>query len=115
MKNLFWTRLDELIESSEIVIDRPKGTRHPRYPDLVFPLDYGYLKGTTGGDGDGIDVWLGTAGHRQLTAIAGTVDMKKRDAEIKLIIGCTGEEIGIIEKCHSGKYMSCIIIRRKSA
>jgi inorganic pyrophosphatase len=112
MEESFWLRLDELIKSSEMVIDRPKGTRHPGYPDLIFPLDYGYLKGTTGGDGNGIDIWQGTAGHRKLTAIACTVDIKKKDTEIKLIIGCTDEEIGIIEKCHSGLYMSCIIIRR---
>jgi len=115
MDTLFWSRLDELIKSSEIVIDRPKGTRHPRYPDLIFPLDYGYLKGTTGGDGDGIDVWRGAAGHRKLTAIACTVDMKKKDAEIKLIIGCTDEEISIIEKFLNGFYMSAIIIRRERA
>ena len=114
MKTLFWSRLDRLIASSEIVIDRPKGTSHPRYPALIFPLDYGYLKGTTAMDGGGIDLWLGTAGHRRLTAIACTVDMLKKDAEIKLIIGCTEEEIGVIEKCHSGQYMSCIIIRREA-
>jgi inorganic pyrophosphatase len=113
MKALFWTRLDELIKSSEIVIDRPKGTPHPKYPDLIFPLDYGYLKNTTGGDGDGIDIWMGTAPHRKLTAIGCTVDMKKKDAEIKLIVGCTEAEIGIIEKFHNGLYMSCIIIRRE--
>ena len=113
MRRDFWTKLDGLIASSDIFIDRPKGTKHPKYPDLIFPLDYGYMEGTTGGDGDGIDVWLGTAGHRQLTAIACTVDMKKKDAEIKLIIGCTEAEIVIIEKCHSGRYMSCIIIRRE--
>jgi inorganic pyrophosphatase len=113
METQFWSRLDELLKTSEIVIDRPKGTRHPGYPDLIFPLDYGYLKGTTGGDGDGIDIWRGTAGHRKLTAIGCTVDMKKKDAEIKLIIGCTEEEIGIIEKFHNGFYMSAIIIRRE--
>ena len=82
MKTELWSRLDELIRTSEIVIDRPKGTAHPRYLELIFPLDYGYLKGTSGGDGDGIDVWMGTAEHRDLTAITSTVDMKKRDAEI---------------------------------
>jgi inorganic pyrophosphatase len=112
MDTLFWTRLDELIESSKIVIDRPRGTAHPGYPDLIFPLDDGYLEGTTGGDGDGIDIWMGTAEHRRLTAIACTVDMKKKDAEIKLIIGCTDEEIGVIEGCHNGFYMSGIIIKR---
>lgn len=114
MKTLFWTRLDELIKSSEIVIDRPKGTPHPRYPDLIFPLDYGYLKGTTGGDGDGIDVWMGTAPNRKLTAIGCTVDMKKRDAEIKLLIGCTEAEIAIVEKCHNNLDISGIIIRRET-
>jgi inorganic pyrophosphatase len=112
MDSKFWLRLDKLIESSEIVVDRPKGKAHPRYPDLIFPLDYGYLEGTVGGDGHGIDVWLGTAKHRRLTAIACTVDMFKKDAEIKLIIGCTEKEIGIIEKCHTNQYMSCIIVRR---
>jgi inorganic pyrophosphatase len=108
----FWTRFDDLIKTSEIVFDRPKGTPHPGYPDLIFPLDYGYLKGVKGGDGDGIDIWRGTAKPQKLTAVVCTLDMKKRDAEYKLIIGCTEEEIGIIEKFHSGRHMSCIIIRR---
>ena len=112
MEKLFWSRLDELIASSKIVIDRPKGTAHPRYPDLVFPLDYGYLEGTSGGDGNEIDVWVGTAEHRHLTAIACTVDMNKRDTEIKLIIGCTDEEIGTIESLHNSMFQSAIIIRR---
>ena len=114
MSNDFWKRLDELIATSDIVIDRPKGTAHPRYPDLIFPLDYGYLEGTTGGDGNGIDVWSGTADHRELTAIACTVDMLKKDSEIKLIIGCTQVEIAVIEDFHNGYYMSAIIIRREN-
>ena len=115
MSEGFWDRLDDLIISSEIVIDRPKGTRHPKAPDLVFPVDYGYLKDTVGGDGNEIDVWLGTEGHRQLTAIACTVDTLKRDTEVKLIIGCTEEEFSLIEDFHNNKYMSDIIIRRDIA
>jgi inorganic pyrophosphatase len=41
-----------------------------------------------------------------------TVDIKKKDSEIKLLIGCTEEEIGIIEKFYDGKYMSAILVRR---
>jgi inorganic pyrophosphatase len=114
MKTNFWSRLDQLIKSSEIVIDRPKGTAHPKYPDLIFPLDYGYLKDTCGGEGEEVDVWLGSEGHGQLTAIACTVDMKKKDAEIKLLIGCTDEEIAVIEDCHNSPHQSAIIIRRDS-
>ncbi|MCJ7606138.1 MAG: hypothetical protein MUO19_08945 [Dehalococcoidales bacterium] len=112
MNSELWTRLDTLLATSEVVLDRPKGTAHPGYPDLVFPLDYGYLEGTSGGDGQGIDVWQGSADHRDLTAIVCTVDMKKRDAEYKLIIGCTGEELGIIEEFHNGRYQAAIVIRR---
>ncbi len=115
MKTSFWSRLDELIAGSEIVIDRPKGKPHPKFPSRIFPLDYGYLKGTTTVDGGGIDLWLGTAKHRKLTAIGCTVDIMKKDAEIKLLIGCTDEEIKIIEKFHNGKYMSAIIIPRGAA
>jgi inorganic pyrophosphatase len=114
MDNQFWSRLDELIESSEIVIDRPRGSAHPTYKDMIFPLDYGCLEGTTAVDGNAIDIWMGSAGHRRLTAIACTVDIKKKDAEIKLIIGCTDEEIDIIEGCHNGPYQSGIIIRRNN-
>ncbi|OGO30825.1 MAG: inorganic pyrophosphatase [Chloroflexi bacterium RBG_16_56_11] len=113
MENLFWSRLDQLIASSEIIIDRPKGSRHPRYPDFTYPLDYGYLTGTTTVDGHGVDVWQGSVEHRRLTAIACTVDIEKKDAEIKLIIGCTEEDIGIIEDFHNGPFQSAIIIRRE--
>ena len=32
---VFWQRLDALLERSEIVIDRPKGSRHPRFQEIV--------------------------------------------------------------------------------
>lgn len=52
----FWQALDRLVAECETVIDRPKGTAHPRWPEFVYPLDYGYLRGTSSMDGGGIDV-----------------------------------------------------------
>lgn len=43
----FWTSLDELVSQSEIVIDRPKGTAQPKFPDFIYNVDYGYLKNTS--------------------------------------------------------------------
>ena len=74
----FWTALDELVSDSEIVIDRPKGTTHHKYPDLIYKVDYGYLKNTSSMDGDGIDVWVGTAGNK-VDAIMCIVDLMKKD------------------------------------
>ena len=108
----FWTRLDDLIQSSELVIDRPKGNTHPRYPELVYPLDYGYLKETSGGDGNEIDIWRGSMNGNRLVAIACTVDTIKRDAEVKLLIDCTDDEIEIINRFHNNYHMSGIVIKR---
>jgi inorganic pyrophosphatase len=108
----FWSRLDNLLAIKEIYIDRPKGSAHPRFPDLIYPLDYGYLKNTSGGDGNEIDVWRGSNAGDKLAGIICTVDIIKNDAEIKLLVGCTDAEIEIIEKFHNVKQMSGIIVRR---
>ena len=84
----FWNALDDLIANSEIIIDRPKGTAHPKYPNFIYKVDYGYLKDTSSMDGAGIDVWVGS-GEKQVDAIMCTVDLIKKDSEIKILIGCT--------------------------
>lgn len=97
----FWLEMGNLIAADKIVIDRPKGARHPRYPELIYPLDYGYLENTTAGDGDGIDVWTGSLDRKTLTGILCTFDTIKRDAEIKLLIGCTQQDIQTIRNFNS--------------
>ena len=110
----FWVALDELVENSEIIIDRPKGTTHPKYPDFIYKVDYGYLKNTSSMDGDGIDVWVGSDTRRQLDAIMCIVDLTKRDSEIKILIGCTKEEKEIVYNTHNEtEFMKGILIKRK--
>ena len=41
-----------------VTIDRPMGTPHPEYPDMVYPVNYGYVNGVTGGDGEPQDVYV---------------------------------------------------------
>jgi len=97
----FWQGWMNVIETHKIILDRPKGSRHPRYPELIYPLDYGYIENTTASDGDGIDVWSGTLGNQLLTGILCTFDKIKRDAEIKLLIGCTTADIQLIQDFHN--------------
>lgn len=109
----FWEAIEQLVRHSEIIIDRPKGTAHPRYPDHIYQVDYGYLKNTASMDGAGIDVWVGTDDGRQLDAIMCVVDLLKKDSEIKLLIGCTEEEKRIIYRTHNEtQFMKGILIRR---
>ena len=94
----FWHEMTTLIAINPVIIDRSKGKPHPRHPKLIYPLDYGYLENTTAGDGDGIDVWMGSLDAKTLTGILCTFDKIKRDAEIKLLLGCTKEDIQTIQK-----------------
>ena len=110
--NDFWRALDSLVDNSEIVIDRPQGTAHPKYPDFIYKVDYGYLKNTSSMDGAGIDVWIGS-GEKKIDAIMCIVDLMKRDSEIKILIGCTEEEKQIVYQTHNEtEYMKGILIRR---
>lgn len=113
MNPAFWTLLDELVASSEVVIDRPKGGAHPRRPELIYPLDYGYLSGTTSGDGQGIDVWLGSSDRTQITSIVCTADLFKRDAELKLLLGCDqAEQQAIITFQNGYPSFECLLVPR---
>jgi len=108
----FWDALDKLVAGSEIVIDRPKGTAHPRYPEFIYRVDYGYLKDTSAMDGAGIDVWVGS-GEEKIDAIMCIVDLAKKDSEIKILIGCTEEEKAIIYETHNKTpFMKGVLLRR---
>ena len=109
----FWKAIDKLVSSGKIVIDRPKGSSHPRYPEIIYDLDYGYIENTTSMDGGGIDLWRGSLPDAECDAIICTVDLLKRDSEIKLLIGCTEEEKQIAYEFHNrSEFMKGILIRR---
>jgi inorganic pyrophosphatase len=111
----FWLKLDELAAASPVRVDRPKGSAHPRYPELIYPLDYGYLDGTTSGDGSGIDVWVGSLPGGRVTAIICCVDAEKRDAEIKILLGCTPAEAQTLLRFHNDGAQAAILLERPSS
>ena len=115
MGTSFWEHLDALLAASEIVIDRATGSTHPRFPEFVYPLDYGYLEGTDGGDGHGIDVWIGRRGDRALVGVLATVDLEKHDAEVKLLLGCTDAETEALLAVHNEGRQAATLVRRPDA
>jgi inorganic pyrophosphatase len=108
----FWQFLEQLIAGNALVIDRPKDSHHPRYPDIIYPLDYGYLDGTTSGDRARIDVWVGSSGNLVLSAVILTVDLRKRDSEIKILLGCNEADIHSILAFHNQHAMRAILVQR---
>ena len=110
----FWEAVDALVSSGKIAIDRPKGSFHPRFPSIKYEVDYGYIENTSSMDGGGIDVWLGSLADKQVNAIICTVDLMKKDSEIKLLIGCTEEETNTVYEFHNRtEFMKGILIRRE--
>jgi inorganic pyrophosphatase len=87
-----WETFDQLIGERGVVIDRPRGSAHPRYTKRIYPLNYGFIPDTIGGDGHPVDVFMGTA----TTGLVGTFithDSHKGDDELKLCWNVTPEEI----------------------
>lgn len=111
----FWLAVDAVVDSSEVVMDRPKGSRHPRFPSIVYPVDYGYLANTRSMDGGGIDVWVGSDPSRAVVAVICTVDLMKRDSEMKILLGCTPEETEKVDLfLNAGDLMKGLLIRRQT-
>ena len=75
-------------------IDRPIGSHHPDYPDLIYPINYGYVEGVIAKDNEEQDVYvLGT--DRPLGSFTGKVIAvyhRYNDVEDKWIVSIDGRD-----------------------
>jgi inorganic pyrophosphatase len=112
----FWNYLQQLVSNSKIVIDRPKGSHHPNFPDApAYPLDYGFLDGTFSMDGEGIDCFKGSFNNNAVTGVLCTVDIMKKDSEIKILIDCTKNEMNIAcEHLNKPDFFKAILIKKNN-
>ena len=42
----------------KVIIDRPLGTYHPKYKDLYYPINYGYIEKIIAPDGEEQDAYI---------------------------------------------------------
>lgn len=109
----FWQKLDTIFLSSKLEIDRPKNSCHYKYSNLIYPVDYGYLKDTTGSDMDPIDVFKGSNNTMQVQAAIISADILKKDCEVKLVVGCSEEEIyEILVFLNQTEFQKAVLLRR---
>ncbi len=108
----FWAMADAMVRTHRIVIDRPAGSAHPRFPDTLYPFDYGYLEGTAALDGDGVDCWVGSLPDRTVTGVIVTVDTTKQDTELKWLIGCSGDDMQRALATHQTHQQAAILLPR---
>lgn len=112
MNNKLWVQLETLIKSNGTAIDRPKGSPHPRYPEYIYPLDYGFINNTKSNDGAETDVWLGSDDRTKVSGILVACDLIKSDVEIKVLVGCTSAEMQTaLEATNRGAMVASLFLR----
>lgn len=109
----YWKFLEKLISENQLVIDRKKGSSHPLFPSAIYPVDYGYISNTRSMDGSCIDVFVGENSDMQVKGIMCTIDMLKNDSEIKVMLGCSSQEIDtVLVFLNNSAFMKAIFIDR---
>jgi GrpB-like predicted nucleotidyltransferase (UPF0157 family)/inorganic pyrophosphatase/8-oxo-dGTP pyrophosphatase MutT (NUDIX family) len=75
-----------------VTVDRPLGSRHPDYPDMIYPVNYGYIPDEIAPDGGGLDVYvLGvSAPVRGFTGRVVGIVYRENDVEDKLVAAPEG-------------------------
>jgi inorganic pyrophosphatase len=87
-----WDAWARCVEARGVTIDRPARTAHPEDPSVIYPLDYGFIPGTTGPDGEPVDVFVGS-GPLGLVGALLTTSPRQGDRDVKLLLDCPPPEI----------------------
>ncbi len=69
-------------------VDRPIGAIHPKHDKLIYPINYGYIKGEIAPDGEELDVYL-LGVDEVVTSYTGKIIAiihRENDAEDKLVM-----------------------------
>lgn len=71
-----------------VTVDRPLGARHPRHPDIMYPVNYGYVAGITAADGEEQDAYILGIDHPVETFTGRVVAIlhRKNDVEDKWVV-----------------------------
>jgi inorganic pyrophosphatase len=112
MADFAWEAWERLLQGNQIILDRPRGTSHPSYPDVVYPVDYGYVLDTPGDDGEELDVFVGSS-DSGLTAVVVIHDAIKNERELKLLWNLSSEEVDAVARFVNRGAMTGEVIRRR--
>ncbi len=76
----------------DVVVDRPLGSAHPEYPELIYEVNYGYVPGTLAPDGEPLDVYILGADRPLERCTAKVIALVRRrdDVEDKFVVALSG-------------------------
>ena len=80
-----------------VIVDKPIGSHHPKYPDIIYLVNYGYVPNTISGDGEELDCYI-LGEYKPLKEYKGkciAVIHRKNEEDDKLIIHTNTKEESI--------------------
>ena len=72
----------------KVTVDRPLGSAHPEYPDMIYPVNYGYVEGIIAPDGEEQDAYI-LGVDVPISSFEGTIIAiihRKNDVEDKWVV-----------------------------
>ena len=100
-----------------VTVDRPLGSSHPKHPDMLYTVNYGYVKGISAADGDWQDAYVLGVEHPldSFTGVIAAVIHRLDDCEDKWVVVpdgmiFTAEEIAVATEFQERYFNSEIII-----
>lgn len=80
-----------------VIVDRPLGSFHPNFPELHYPVNYGYIEGIIAPDGEEQDAYiLGVdVPVREFVGTVIAIIKREDDVEDKWVIAPEGVEFSV--------------------
>lgn len=111
--------LDWLGKEVEVKMDRPLGSKHPKWK-FIYPVNYGYIPGVIGGDGEEFDAYV-LGEFRPLDTFKGVVKAvihRTSDNEDKLVVMAkdrtyTAEQIYALTEFQEGGFDGVLYTSKK--
>ena len=82
-----------------VIVDRPTGSYHPNYKEMVYPINYGYVEGIIAPDGEEQDAYILGVDEPvgEFTGEVIAIIHRLNDVEDKLVVAPSGAEFSLEE------------------
>lgn len=83
----------------EVIVDRPLGSRHPKYNEMIYPVNYGYVTDIIGGDGEEQDAYILGIDHpiQKFSGMVIAIILRKDDNETKWVVAPCGVKYSLCD------------------
>lgn len=111
----FWQKIDTFFLSGQLKVLHKKGETHPKFSNMIYPVDFGRLTDISGTNPDGVSVYLGSNERNTVTCLIVAADILEKSLDVKILARCTEEEeIEVLHFLNQTDYQKTVLIRRGS-